>query len=222
MWPAASEPCARMFEQRLRGHGLWRPLQQPHTRTAYRKSEKGHGRVTSWKIRRTLARARMVDGDSSLLQDGEGWKPQSVHQSILLVGTIYHRPLGSEVLGALANERRRVEPPGAIAFRGRARLASFCKATAAIADSVRASVRPRTNDQRARAERSRPSRSVCLARSCIEAVWKIASVCRSRFGKCSESRPLRSISPRRGPGRVRKFKKTAASSSSSTPQTPAA
>jgi hypothetical protein len=162
MWPAASEPCARMFEQRLRGHGLWRPLQQPHTRTAYRKSEKGHGRVTSWKIHCTLAKS----------SDG-GWRQWSSAGRRRLEAT-KHPPINTHAehdllpatrLGGGDGSSQSQKPSRASrcdSVRGRARLASFCKATAAIADSVRSSVRPRTNDLRARAKRSRPSRSVCL------------------------------------------------------------
>jgi hypothetical protein len=93
------------------------PTITPHTGGVSQVRE-GHGRVTSRISRCTLAKAQTTDGDSGLLQDGEGWKPQSIHQSILVVGTIDYRPLASEVLMATATEGACLEPPGAIAFEG--------------------------------------------------------------------------------------------------------
>lgn len=72
----------------------------PHTRTANCRAE----RVTSWKSRCTLAKAWMVDGDSGRLQDGEGWTPRRLHQSILATSTICYRPLASELLRHAATE----------------------------------------------------------------------------------------------------------------------
>jgi hypothetical protein len=75
MWPAANRPGARMFSQRLRGFGLWRPLQHPtHGRriAGLREAESGY-------IVEKLShpgRSLKVDGDGGLLQDGEGWTPQ--------------------------------------------------------------------------------------------------------------------------------------------------
>jgi hypothetical protein len=82
----------------------------------------------------------MLDGHSSRLQDGEGWTPLDIHQSILVQPTIYYRPLVSEVLAPPAIERACHDPSGVVAFMGLARLASFCRATAAIADSVRSTL----------------------------------------------------------------------------------
>jgi hypothetical protein len=93
------------------------PTATPHTDGVSQVRE-GHGRVTSRISRCTLAKAQTTDGDSGLLQDGEGLKPQCIHQSILAMSTIYYRPLASEVLMATATERACLEPPGAIAFEG--------------------------------------------------------------------------------------------------------
>jgi hypothetical protein len=114
--------------------------------------------------RRTPAEPWTVDGGSGCLQDGEGWTPRYIHQSILVQCKIDYRPLASEVLTSLATERACLDPFGGMALGWLARLASFCRATAASADSVRSATgnvsRP-TNDRRARRQRSRPSRSVC-------------------------------------------------------------
>jgi hypothetical protein len=89
-----------MFEQPLAR--LWfvaTPTDTPHT-DGELLIRLGPARVTSWKRRCTLAEAWMVDGDSGRLQDGEGWTPQEIHQSILFRHTIYYRPLASEELFA--------------------------------------------------------------------------------------------------------------------------
>jgi hypothetical protein len=82
----------------------------------------------------------MLDGHSGRLQDGEGWTPLDIHQSILVQPTIFHRPLASEELTSPAIERACLDPSGGGRVHGRARLASFCRATAAIADSVRSTL----------------------------------------------------------------------------------
>jgi hypothetical protein len=114
-----------------------------------------------------------VDGDGGGMQDGEGWTPRDIHQSVGVAGTIYYRPLASEQPTPPANKRA-CRASSVEAFKRPARLVSFCKATA---DSVRSSVgnlRPWTNDQRADARRSRPRwasvplRSWLLHRSRVE------------------------------------------------------
>lgn len=59
-----------------------------------------------------------VDGDSGLLQDGEGWTPPRLDQSILMFSTIYYRPLASEQLTPPAIEGACLEPSGVKAFKG--------------------------------------------------------------------------------------------------------
>jgi hypothetical protein len=78
----------------------------------------------------------MLVGHSSRLQDGEGWTPLDIHQSILVKPTIYYRPLASEQLTSPAIERACREAPGVVAFMG---LLGW-RATAAIADSVRSTL----------------------------------------------------------------------------------
>lgn len=165
MWHAASRPCARMFEQRLRGHGLWQPLPAPHTRTAYCTLH----RVGRWPHPGESSEDGWRHGS---MQDGEGWTPRSSDQSVLVLSPIYYRPLASEELTSPAIERACLKGAGMKAFKGVARLTSFCRATAATDDSVRArvrSARPRTNDHVARPNRGRPSRSMCRR----EAVSKV-------------------------------------------------
>lgn len=77
---------------------------------------------------RTLVEARVVDGDSGRLQDGEGWTPSCSGQSVLVLCSIYYRPLASEELTPSAIEGACVKDAGVKAFEGFARLASFCRA----------------------------------------------------------------------------------------------
>lgn len=52
------------------------------------------------------------------LQDGEGWTPRNVHQSILLLGTICYRPLASEQVTLSAIQRACVEYAGKEVLKG--------------------------------------------------------------------------------------------------------
>ncbi|EAT84953.1 hypothetical protein SNOG_07487 [Parastagonospora nodorum SN15] len=137
---------------------------------------------------RTPAEPWTADGDSGCLQDGEGWTPRCIHQSILVQGPICYRPLVSEVLTSPATERACLEPSGVVAFEG---LLGW-QPTAAIADSVRSGtdrLRKPTNDRRAE-QATEPTEQISVPlRSCIEAVWKMAGACCPPFGAHSESRP---------------------------------
>jgi hypothetical protein len=73
------------------------PYNTPHT-DGELQGRKRSGRVTSWKNRCAPAESLKVDGDGGLRQDGEGWTPQSLHQSECTTTTIYYRPLSSEEL----------------------------------------------------------------------------------------------------------------------------
>ncbi|KAF2622583.1 hypothetical protein BU25DRAFT_480274 [Macroventuria anomochaeta] len=52
------------------------------------------------------------------LQDGEGWTPRSVHQSILVMGSICYRLLASEQPTPLAIQRACVKYAGKEALKG--------------------------------------------------------------------------------------------------------
>ena len=52
------------------------------------------------------------------LQDGEGWTPRNVHQSILVLGTICYRLLASEQLALSAIQRACLEYAGKEALKG--------------------------------------------------------------------------------------------------------
>jgi len=93
------------------------PASTPHTDGVLHVRE-GHGRVTSWEGRHTLAEAWIVDGDSGRLQDGEGWTPRCSGQSVLVLPSIYYRPLASEVLTPPAIEGACLEGSGVEAFKG--------------------------------------------------------------------------------------------------------
>jgi hypothetical protein len=167
------------------------PTATPHT-GGVSQVRAGHGRVTSRISRCTLAEAQTTDGDSGLLQDGEGWKPQCIHQSILVMGTIDYRPLASEVLMATTTERACLEPPGVIAFEGVLGWRASAKPPLIASGPARAHGRMTSAHDQAE-----PTEQIGVPlRSCIEAVWKIASACSSPFGERSESRPLRSMLPR--------------------------
>jgi hypothetical protein len=93
-----------MFKQLLRGYGLWQPLQAPHTQTAYCTSERVMVGLHRGKVVAPRQKLEMVDGDSGL-QDGEGWTPRYIHQSILVLLSISYRALTSEELTSPAIER---------------------------------------------------------------------------------------------------------------------
>jgi hypothetical protein len=87
------------------------------------------------------SKAWMVDGD------GEGWTPPLFDQSILILRTIYYRPLASDELNTSSHSESLSPALQGECVQGLARLASFCKA---IADSVRSTmgnVSAPTNDQ---------------------------------------------------------------------------
>lgn len=87
------------------------PASTPHTDGVLNVRE-GHGRVTSWKGGRTPVNAWTIDGDGGRLQNGEGWTPLYIHQSILIMHTICHRALVSEVLTSPAIERACLDTSG--------------------------------------------------------------------------------------------------------------
>jgi hypothetical protein len=90
------------------------------------------------------------------LQDGEGWTPRNVHQSVFALGTICYRLLASEQPASSAIQRACAEYAGKEALKGPARLARSCRATADSVRSAVGSVRPPANDRQAGEKRSRP------------------------------------------------------------------
>lgn len=111
VWPAASRPGARMFLQRLRGVGVWRPLHAPHTRTASCTPERSWSGYIVEKRRPPVAAWRKM-ATEGLLQDGEGWTPRRHGQSAAAACSICYRPLTSEQLTHTANEAACCEAPG--------------------------------------------------------------------------------------------------------------
>jgi hypothetical protein len=99
MWPAASRPGARMFSQPA--WWLW-PVVTPTHPTQGRRiagpREVGAGYIVEKLFH--PGRSLKMDGDSGPLQDGEGWTPRRLHQSMPATTTIYYRPLSSEELVA--------------------------------------------------------------------------------------------------------------------------
>jgi hypothetical protein len=138
------------------------PTRTPHTDGVLLVRE-GHGRVTSLEMGRTPAGAWMLDGHSGRLQDGEGWTPPVVHQSILVELAIYYRPLASEQLTPVATDRACLEPSGVVAFMALLgwRASAEPLLPSLIASGPHGSMSLPTNDRCARPQRSRPSRSIC-------------------------------------------------------------
>lgn len=103
--PACSKPP-------LRGFGLWQSLPHPtHGRRIADPSgllvglHRGIGvapRSEAWPGMATVVR----------LQDGEGWTPRNIHQSVLMLGTICHRLLASEQHGGSAIQRACIKYAG--------------------------------------------------------------------------------------------------------------
>jgi len=90
----------------------------PHTRTANCRPEgllvglhRGKG-VAPW------SKPWIVDGDSGSPAGRRGWPPRSIHQSVLVLGTICYRPLASEQLAPSAIQRACVGYAGKEALKG--------------------------------------------------------------------------------------------------------
>jgi hypothetical protein len=199
-----------MFEQRLRGYGLWQPLPAPHTRTAYCTSE----RVLVGLHRGQWShpgRSSDLDGDSGRLQNGEGWTPRSSDQSILELQTIDYRPLASEELTPPAIERACLKGAGVKAFRAllgwRASAEPLLPPLIASGPAWAARSHGRMTTLRDQNGTGRADQCAAakLHRTCVEDSRRLTAA----IWRAQRKPPAVKHPPRRGPRGVRKGQKTA-------------
>lgn len=115
-----SARCPHVRKQPLQGFGLWQPLPHPSHR---RRIAVPSGLFVGLHRERDCTPVKSLDCGwrqwfACRLQDGEGWTPRNVHQSILMLGTICYRLLASEQYAPSAIQRACVEYAGKEALKG--------------------------------------------------------------------------------------------------------